>query len=47
MGAPTMIVVEVARKHVFEVSFVKDDRVIEKLAADTPDQPFDIRVLPR
>lgn len=47
MGAPTLVVVEAVRKHAFEVSFVNNDRVIEKLATDTLDQPFDIRVLPR
>ena len=29
------------------MSLVQDDHVIEAFAADTPNQPFDVRILPR
>jgi hypothetical protein len=29
------------------MSLVQDDHVIEAVAADTPDEPFDVWILPR
>src|SRR4029450_4205092 len=45
--APAMIILEVFRQEPLEMSLVQDDHVIQAFAANTPDQPLDIRILPR
>src|SRR5882724_1324500 len=45
--APEMIIVEVLGQQSPQVSLVQDHHVVQTFAADTPDQPFDVGVLPR
>ena len=47
MGAPVMIVIDVARKQPLEVTLIENNDVIGDLSAKAGDQSFDIRVLPR
>jgi hypothetical protein len=46
MGSPGMVIAEVARENPHEMPFVQDDHLIEHLAPDTTDEPFDVRILP-
>src|SRR5215813_1091766 len=45
--APIMIIVEVFGQEPAQMSLVQDDHVVQAVAANAPDQPFDIRILPR
>ena len=42
-----MIIVEVFGQEPPQMSRVQDDHVIQAFAANTPDQPLDVRILPR
>jgi hypothetical protein len=42
-----MIIVEIFGQEPSQISLVQNDHVIQAFAADTPDQPFDVGVLPR
>jgi hypothetical protein len=45
--SPGMIVREVADQKPPQKALLQDDRVVQAFAADTSDQPLDIRILPR
>src|SRR5262245_34284699 len=45
--SPGMVVREVADQQPPQMLLVEDDRVVQAFAADTPDQPLHIGVLPR
>jgi hypothetical protein len=45
--APAMIILEVRRQEPPHMSLVQDDHVIQAFAADTPDEPLNVRILPR
>src|SRR6266576_5819102 len=45
--APAMIILEVLGHEPPEMPLVQDDHVVQAFAADAPDQPFDVGVLPR
>jgi len=47
MWTRVVIVFEVVLENVLKVAFADDDEVIEALAADGPDESFDVRILPR
>jgi hypothetical protein len=44
---PMMVILNVPGQEPPEMSLVQDDHVIQAFTADTPDQPLDIRILPR
>jgi hypothetical protein len=44
--SPGMVVREVAGQGLPEMALVQDDHVVQAVAADTPDQPLDVRILP-
>ncbi len=43
----SMVIVKVGRKDLPQVTFVQDDDVVQTLAPDRADYPFDVRILPR
>jgi hypothetical protein len=45
--APAMIVSKVLSQLSPQMALVQDDHVIQAFAANTPDEPFDVRILPR
>jgi hypothetical protein len=45
--APMMVIPEVTSQEPPEMLLVQDDHVVQAFTADTSDQPFDVRVLPR
>ena len=47
MSPAGMIVVDVLSQDSPEVSLVEDDHVVETLAPNASNQPFDVRILPR
>src|SRR5262245_1977001 len=47
MRAAPMIIADIGRKNPSEMRLIDDDDVIEALASDRSDQPFDVGVLPR
>ena len=47
VGPPSMVVAEVVGEDLSEVPLAEYDRVIQAFASDTPDQPLDLRALPR
>ena len=47
MSPAGMIVVDVSAQHSPEVSLVEDDHVIETLAPNASNDPFDVGALPR
>ena len=47
VSAPLVVVAEISSQVATERAFVPDDDVVEALAADGADDPFDERVLPR
>ncbi len=47
MGAPAMVIVCIRRKVPMQRSLAEHDHVIQALAADRADQPFDVSPLPR
>src|SRR5262245_10780923 len=44
---PAMIILEVTGQQPPEMALVQDDHVVQAFTADTPDQPLDVRILPR
>src|SRR4029077_14188172 len=44
---PVMIILEVTGQQPPEMALVQDDHVVQAFAADTHDQPLDVRILPR
>jgi hypothetical protein len=47
MGAKAMVIGEIRGKHAPEMPLVEDDDMIEHLAAETPDEPLAVGILPR
>jgi hypothetical protein len=47
MCSPLVIISEIVGQNVHQMPFVDDDDVIQALTPDAPDQPLDIRILPR
>ena len=47
MRAPMMVILAVPSQKAPEMSLVYDNHVVQAVAADTPDEPFDIGILPR
>src|SRR6266403_3514376 len=47
MCAPVMIVAEVLGQEPPQMSLMQDDHVVQAFAADAPNQPFDVWILPR
>ena len=45
--APVMIILEVLGQETPQMSLMQDDHVIQACAAETPDQPLDVRMLSR
>jgi hypothetical protein len=45
--APVMVVLKVLGQESHEMSFVQNDHVVQAFTANTPDQPLNIRILPR
>src|SRR5919109_1770439 len=44
--APVMIILRVPSQEPSQMSLVQDDDMVQAVTADTPDEPFDIGVLP-
>jgi hypothetical protein len=47
MRTPDVIVIHVGLKNTAQMPLVEHDHIVQTLAPDTPDEPFDIRRLPR
>ena len=47
MWTRVVIVIEVVLEYFPEVAFADDNHSIKTLPADGPDEPFDVRILPR
>ena len=47
MGAPLMIIIRISGKVMVQRPLAENDHVIQALAADGADEPFDVRPLPR
>jgi hypothetical protein len=47
VSSRALVVRDVRAKHSSEMSLVEDDHVVQALAADRPDDAFDVRILPR
>jgi hypothetical protein len=47
MGPPAMIIAKVAGQNTLQMPLVQDDHMIQALAPDTPNQTFNVGVLPR
>ena len=47
MGTKAVVIGDIRSKHAPEMSLVEDDDMIEHLAADTPDEPLAVGILPR
>lgn len=47
MWTRVVIVLEVVLENFLEVAFADDDHSIQTLPADGPNEPFDVRILPR
>jgi hypothetical protein len=45
--APVLIIMEVPGQEPAQMSLVQDDHMLQAFAADTPNQPFDVGILPR
>jgi hypothetical protein len=45
--APVMIIAEVVGQEPPQMALVQDEHVMQAFAADTSDEPFDVRILPR
>ena len=45
--APVKIILEVTGQEASQMLLVQDDHVVQAFGADTPDEPFDVGVLPR
>src|SRR5215471_11273000 len=45
--APMMVILEVPGQEPSQMSLVQANHVVQAFAANTPDQPFDVGVLPR
>ena len=45
--APAMIIVEISSQEPPQMSLVQDDHVVQAFAADAPDEPFNVGVLPQ
>jgi hypothetical protein len=45
MCSPTMVIGKVAGQDAREMTLVEDNRMVQAFAADTPDQPLDVRIL--
>src|SRR5919198_507850 len=44
---PMMVITKVPGQEPPEMSLVQDDHMVQAFTADTPDQPLDVRILPR
>jgi hypothetical protein len=47
MRTPVMIILEISSQKPPQMALVQDNHVVQAFAADTPDQPLDVRILPR
>ena len=47
MGSPVMVIGKVAGQEALQMPLMQDDHLIQTLPSDTPDEPFDIGILPR
>src|SRR5262245_32726475 len=47
MGTKAVVIGDIRSKQAPEMSLVEDDDMIEHLAADTPDEPLAVGILPR
>ena len=47
MGTKAVVIGDIRSKHAPEMPLVEDDDMIEHIAADTPDEPLAVGILPR
>ena|SRR2546429_299455 len=47
MGTKAVVIGDIRSKHAPEMPLVEDDDLIERIAPDTPDEPFAVGILPR
>src|ERR671927_375632 len=47
MRAPIMIIGHVAREDTLKMALTQDHDMVQAFTTDTPDQPLDVRILPR
>jgi hypothetical protein len=47
MGTKAVVIGDIRSKHAPEMTLVEDDDMLEHIAADTPDEPLAVGILPR